>query len=69
MPPKQHDLSEVPEWARPIVEDYLARQAAERAAAEPDEATAKGTGAPSNAHPGPVAKIGNDPGPKGARGP
>jgi hypothetical protein len=34
MPPKQHDLSEVPEWARPIVEDYLTRQAAERATAE-----------------------------------
>jgi hypothetical protein len=38
MPPKQHDLSEVPEWARPIVEDYLARQAAERAAAEQEAA-------------------------------
>jgi hypothetical protein len=31
--------------------------------------TAKGTGAPSNAHPGPVAKIGDDRGPKGARAP
>jgi hypothetical protein len=31
---KQYDLSDVPEWARPIVEDYLTRQAAERATAE-----------------------------------
>jgi hypothetical protein len=38
MPPKQHDLTEVPDWARPIVEDYLARQAAERAAAEQEAA-------------------------------
>jgi hypothetical protein len=34
-----------------------------------ERTTAKGTGAPSNAHPGPVAKIGNDRGPKGARAP
>jgi hypothetical protein len=34
-----------------------------------ERTTAKGTGAPSNAHPGPVAKIGADRGPKGVRSP
>jgi hypothetical protein len=32
-----------------------------------ERTTAKGTGAPSDAHPGPVGKVGNDPGPEGGR--
>jgi hypothetical protein len=35
---EQRDLSELPAWARPIVEDFQARKAAERAAAERQEA-------------------------------
>jgi hypothetical protein len=34
-----------------------------------ERTTAKSTGAPSAAHPGPVGKVGDDRGPKGARAP
>jgi hypothetical protein len=40
-----------------------------RAQKDTERTTAKGTGAPSAAHPGPVGKVGNDRGPKGARAP
>jgi hypothetical protein len=52
---KQHDLSDVPEWARPIVEDYLARQAAERAAAEQEAADEARRVAKSAVHMGHMA--------------
>jgi hypothetical protein len=40
-----------------------------RAQTEVERSTAKGTGAPSDAHPGSVGKVGSDPGPQGGHDP